>query len=134
MVFHTMESWLTSTAQDIASVTVLKDAAAASLYGSRAANGVVIITTKQGQAGAAPSIELTAKYGFSSRAVADYDQLSTDDYFKLQWEGMRNKYINNGKTEAEAATFGFSKYSKVIGYQPYTVLLILSLWTRMVIW
>ena len=72
--------------QDIASVTVLKDAAAASLYGSRAANGVIMITTKQGQAGAAPSIELTAKYGFSSRAVADYDQLSTDDYFKLQWE------------------------------------------------
>ena len=62
--------------QDIASVTVLKDAAAASLYGSRAANGVIMITTKQGQAGAAPSIELTAKYGFSSRAVADYDQLN----------------------------------------------------------
>lgn len=37
--------------QDIASVTVLKDAAAASLYGSRAANGVIMITTKQGQTG-----------------------------------------------------------------------------------
>lgn len=105
--------------QDIASVTVLKDAAAASLYGSRAANGVIMITTKQGQAGAAPSIELTAKYGFSSRAVADYDQLSTDDYFKLQWEGMRNRYINNGKTEAEAATLASANTVKALGINPY---------------
>ena len=43
--------------QDIASVTVLKDAAAASLYGSRAANGVIMITTKQGQNGSAPTIQ-----------------------------------------------------------------------------
>ena len=105
--------------QDIASVTVLKDAAAASLYGSRAANGVIMITTKQGQAGAAPSIELTAKYGFSSRAVSDYDQLSTDDYFKLQWEGMRNRYINNGKTEAEAATLASANTVKALGINPY---------------
>ena len=69
--------------QDIASVTVLKDAAAASLYGSRAANGVIMITTKQGQNGSAPTIQLSAKYGFSSRAVRDYDQLSTNDYFML---------------------------------------------------
>lgn len=79
--------------QDIASVTVLKDAAAASLYGSRAANGVIMITTKQGQNGSAPTIQLSAKYGFSSRAVRDYDQLSTNDYFMLQWEALRNSYI-----------------------------------------
>ena len=57
--------------QDIASVTVLKDAAAASLYGSRAANGVIMITTKQGQNGSAPTLLLAAKDGFSSGYVRD---------------------------------------------------------------
>lgn len=80
--------------QDIASVTVLKDAAAAALYGSRAANGVIMITTKQGQTSSAPTIQLSAKYGFSSRAVSDYNQLSTNDYFRLQWEALRNSYMN----------------------------------------
>lgn len=89
--------------QDIASVTVLKDAAAASLYGSRAANGVIMITTKQGQNGSAPTIQLSAKYGFSSRAVRDYDQLSTDDYFMLQWEALRNSYIDNDSDPVTAA-------------------------------
>lgn len=89
--------------QDIASVTVLKDAAAASLYGSRAANGVIMITTKQGQNGSAPTIQLSAKYGFSSRAVRDYDQLSTDDYFMLQWEALRNSYIDKGSDPVTAA-------------------------------
>lgn len=89
--------------QDIASVTVLKDAAAASLYGSRAANGVIMITTKQGQNGSAPTIQLSAKYGFSSRAVRDYDQLSTNDYFMLQWEALRNSYIDNGEDPVAAA-------------------------------
>lgn len=89
--------------QDIASVTVLKDAAAASLYGSRAANGVIMITTKQGQNGSAPTIQLSAKYGFSSRAVRDYDQLSTNDYFMLQWEALRNSYIDNSSDPVTAA-------------------------------
>lgn len=89
--------------QDIASVTVLKDAAAASLYGSRAANGVIMITTKQGQNGSAPTIQLSAKYGFSSRAVRDYDQLSTNDYFMLQWEALRNSYIDNDSDPVTAA-------------------------------
>ena len=48
---------------DIASITVLKDAASAALYGSRAANGVIMITTKQGNKDSAPTVELSAKYG-----------------------------------------------------------------------
>lgn len=49
---------------DIASIEVLKDAAAASIYGSRAANGVVIITTKSGKIDSKPKIHLSAMYGF----------------------------------------------------------------------
>ena len=104
--------------QDIASITVLKDAAAATLYGSRAANGVIMITTKQG-AESAPTIELSAKYGFSSRAVSDYDQLSTDDYFKLQWEAIRNKAMDDGHSAEDAAQRASSGLISSIGINPY---------------
>ena len=60
----------TINSSDIESVTVIKDAAAASLYGSRAANGVVLITTKKGKAGKA-SISLKADWGSSDFAM-DY--------------------------------------------------------------
>lgn len=104
--------------QDIASVTVLKDAAAATLYGSRAANGVIMITTKQGSE-SAPVIELSAKYGFSSRAVSDYEQLNTTDYFKLQWESIRNRYINNGKTTEVASQAATDEVVEAIGINPF---------------
>lgn len=104
--------------QDIASMTVLKDAAAATLYGSRAANGVVMITTKQGSE-SAPVIELSAKYGFSSRAVSDYDQLSTNDYYMLEWESIRNKGLNDGRTAEDAALRASSGLISSIGINPY---------------
>lgn len=104
--------------QDIASISVLKDAAAATLYGSRAANGVIMITTKQGTE-AAPTIELSAKFGFSSRAVKDYDQLSTNDYFMLQWEAIRNKYMDDKLSAEVAAQRASSDLVSTIGINPY---------------
>ena len=105
--------------QDIASVTVLKDAAAAALYGSRAANGVVMITTKQGSNNSAPSIEFSAKYGFSSRAVKDYNQLNTNDYFTLQWEAVRNSYLDKKLSSEDAAQRASSELFNYIGINPY---------------
>lgn len=104
--------------QDIASITVLKDAAAATLYGSRAANGVIMITTKQGTE-SAPTIELSAKYGFSSRAVSDYNQLSTNDYYMLQWEAIRNKYVDDKHTAEDAAQRASSELISSLGINPY---------------
>lgn len=109
--------------QDIASITVLKDAAAASLYGSRAANGVVMITTKQGSKKSAPSIEISAKYGFSDRAVKDYEQVSTEQYFMLEWEAIRNMRMNLKKNpdtaEAAAAYATHNLTLNYIGINPY---------------
>lgn len=109
--------------QDIASITVLKDAAAASLYGSRAANGVVMITTKQGSKKSAPSIEISAKYGFSDRAVKDYEQVSTEQYFMLEWEAIRNMRMNLKKNpdtaEAAAAYATQNLILNYIGINPY---------------
>ena len=53
---------------DIESVTVLKDAAATAIYGSRAANGVIVITTKKGKYGQAPRVTMRANVGWSQRA------------------------------------------------------------------
>lgn len=108
--------------QDIASITVLKDAAAASLYGSRAANGVVMITTKQGSKKSAPSIEISAKYGFSDRAVKDYEQVSTEQYFMLEWEAIRNMRMslrNPDTAEAAAAYATQNLILNHIGINPY---------------
>lgn len=91
---------------DIASMTVLKDAASAALYGSRGANGVIIITTKQGQTDSKTTVNVKASFGGSNRAVRDYDRIGTNDYFQLYWEALRNQYAKDTEnyTPATAAT------------------------------
>ena len=63
---------------DIASIDILKDASAAAIYGSRGANGVVLITTKKGQTGL-PRIEFGASYGVSN-IMKRLEVLSGDEY------------------------------------------------------
>ena len=105
---------------DIASVTVLKDAASAALYGSRAANGVIMITTKQGSKNSAPAVEISAKYGFSSRARDDYHQLNTNQYFELFWEAIRNEYMDKeGLSAADAAVKASKNVVARLGINPY---------------
>ena len=104
---------------DIESITVLKDAASAALYGSRAANGVIMIVTKQGGQDAKAKVELNAKYGWSSRARADYNQLSTDQYFQLYWEALRNERLDNGETAEEAALYASQNLVGRLGINPY---------------
>ena len=58
--------------QDVQSISVLKDAASAALYGARGANGVILVTTKRGQAGPA-KVTLEARWGANSRQVSDYE-------------------------------------------------------------
>ena len=57
---------------DIADITVLKDAASTSLYGARGANGIIMVTTKQGKQGK-PVVNVNARWGQNSRAVSNYD-------------------------------------------------------------
>ncbi|MCS2356821.1 TonB-dependent receptor plug domain-containing protein [Bacteroides fragilis] len=63
---------------DIESITVIKDAAAASLYGSRAANGVIVITTKKGATGKT-QFNFRSDWGFSNIAVNYRPTLNGDD-------------------------------------------------------
>lgn len=78
---------------DIESIQVLKDASAASIYGSRANNGVVIIQTKKGQVGA-PRISLDARYGIGTpvRGYDDFVILDALDYHEV----VRRSHVNAG--------------------------------------
>ncbi len=73
---------------DIESVDVLKDAASAAIYGARAANGVVLITTKKGKAGAM-NVTYSGYYGIQNVAKK-IDMLGAEDYRMLMNEGARN--------------------------------------------
>lgn len=73
---------------DVESIDILKDASATAIYGSRAANGVVLVTTKTGAAGSKPTIELTARYGFQSINSNDFRTMDVDQYI------MYSKQIN----------------------------------------
>jgi TonB-linked SusC/RagA family outer membrane protein len=71
---------MTLSPDDIESITVLKDASATAIYGSRGANGVIVITTKKGTAGAA-KVSLDASFG-ASKVEGTLDVLSADEYRK----------------------------------------------------
>lgn len=77
---------------DVESVTVLKDAAATSIYGARAANGVIVITTKKGKAGSKLQISADAYWSVSSRPDLDYafNMASAENQFRF--EELRNNY------------------------------------------
>ncbi len=79
---------------DIESIEVLKDAASAAIYGSRGANGVVLITTKSGRKGK-PVIDLNVSYGIQKR-FSKVDVLNRDEYIEYAIEERTNSYIYNG--------------------------------------
>ena len=84
---------------DIASTTILKDATATSLYGSRGANGVIVITTKKGSSnGDEGKIEVDVKAGANMRLLPMYDVIdSPEDYVVLAWQSLytQQRTINN---------------------------------------
>ena len=75
---------------DIASTTILKDATATSLYGSRGANGVVLITTKKGSSnGDEGKIEIDVKAGANMRLLPMHEVVdSPEDYIVLAWQSL----------------------------------------------
>jgi TonB-linked SusC/RagA family outer membrane protein len=86
---------------DVESISLLKDATSAALYGARGANGVVLITTKRGRSGEA-QLNFKATYGVTTRGIPEYDVLDAAGYYEALFTGFMNKHIADGKTEAEA--------------------------------
>lgn len=87
---------------DIESMTVLKDATATAIYGSRGANGVVLIQTKKGRAGR-DVITIESKIGFNAPLIPRYDVIdSPEQYIGLSWEALYNQGRLNGAADPVA--------------------------------
>ncbi|MCM1520204.1 MAG: TonB-dependent receptor [Lachnoclostridium sp.] len=69
---------------DIESITVLKDAASVAIYGSRAANGVIVITSKKGKFGEKARVNLRAAYGWSQMTSDKVDMMSSSEYVRYR--------------------------------------------------
>ncbi len=100
---------------DIASTTILKDATATSLYGSRGANGVVVITTKKGSSnGDDGKIEIDVKAGANMRLLPMYDVIdSPEEYVTLAWQSLYNQRYVKTNNEDKAIEYAHKNlYSK----------------------
>lgn len=110
---------------DVENMTVLKDAASTALYGSRAANGVIIITTKKGRNQKA-DISFDAKWGSNSRLIPQYDVISDPgQYYEMMFARMYNSNIASGLNAAAAYQDAnkriFDAANGGLGYQVFTV-------------
>lgn len=101
---------------DVENVTILKDATATALYGSRGANGVIIVTTKRGRSGRF-SVEADVDYSISGRWLPMYETITSAERFtELTWEGIRNYAMYNpnnafgGTLDAATAASAASQY------------------------
>jgi len=104
---------------DIESMTVLKDASAAALYGARGANGVVMITTKKGVDGKT-NVMWRSTLGWSSRSLKRYNTVSQKDFVQLYYEGLRNGYVyDNGMSWEAAEAQARADLSSELGGEQY---------------
>lgn len=95
---------------DIESIEILKDADATAIYGSRAANGAILITTKKGKVGKT-KIDLSLQEGFA-QAVITPDLINTSQYIKMRKEALRNDNLLVGTTDYDInGTWDSSRYT-----------------------
>ena len=111
---------------DIESITVLKDAASTALYGSRGANGVIMVTTKRAKVGDA-MVTFDGKWGVNSKAYRTYDIIENPgEYYEMHYLSLNNYYSSQGKTPGEAyqmsnKTLTATPGAGGVGYNVYTV-------------
>ncbi len=79
---------------DIESLTVLKDATSAALYGNRASNGVILITTKRGKSDRV-GLTVSVNQGIFNRAIPEYDKVDAKDFMQVFFTGYMNNLISN---------------------------------------
>ena len=104
--------------QDIESMTVLKDAAANSMYGARGANGVIMITTKAAKSGKV-KVNFEGRWGFNARCVPNYDIITNPgEYYEMFWEAYRNSLVS---TMGYAAAGQYASENLISGQLRYNV-------------
>ena len=100
---------------DIESISVLKDASAAAIYGNRAANGVILITTKRGKIGT-PKVEFNTRTGFST--FPTFDVLNTQELEELTVEAWSNNANPNVTLNENLYGRNVSTIARLNGYAP----------------
>lgn len=98
---------------DVESITVLKDAATIALFGSRGANGVVMITTKKGK-GKKGTFGAKVQFGFNKNGAPAYNTVNPGEFYELMWESYKNSihYKDNGVPLDIAAQIASGKYTR----------------------
>ena len=89
---------------DIESMTVLKDASSTAIYGARAANGVVVLTSKRGKRGEKASVTVTAMYGLSKMTGDNVEMMNSEQWLNLQ-EMLDPTLVNNAQFQQEKAFY-----------------------------
>ena len=117
-------SLLNIPSEDIESITVLKDAASAALYGARGAAGVILVTTKKGSA-AAPQVNVDMKWGANTRAIQQYETITDPNQFvETYYQQLYNYASSNGMTAKAANQWANNRMfsgNQGLKYNPYTV-------------
>ncbi len=101
---------------DVETMTILKDASATAIYGSRGANGVILIVTKKGVRSERPHIEVDASVGMLNRFMPLYETLGAKDYLITAYSAYAN---GPGQSGLSPDAQGFSNY--IGNYNPYNV-------------
>ena len=109
---------------DIENISILKDASSTALYGNKATNGVVMVTTKRGKSESG-SLSLNASTGVVVRGIEEYDRINAKQYYPIMWEALRNSNAVPGTASAvdlaaanNTATNGIFNQ---LGYNPFNV-------------
>jgi TonB-linked SusC/RagA family outer membrane protein len=113
---------------DVASMNILKDAMATSLYGSRGSNGVILITTKRGRAGEKPKITIDGKMGTVNRGLPNYNVMTDPgQYYEAAWNGQLNTLVTAGyklpraRTDASGISSTVNSVVDQLGYNTYRI-------------
>lgn len=120
-IYTTSNVMSTINPTDIESITVLKDAAASSLYGSRAANGVIVITTKRGKQGK-PVVNFKASVGLTPEWATDnFEAATTEQQIEMYYENFWNAgvYYQN-RTPAQASASALQQLNNRFNRHGYT--------------
>ena len=104
---------------DIESMSVLKDAASAALYGNKGANGVILITTKKAKNAGKVDVTLQIRQGMYTRGIPLYDRIGAADWMQAAYTGYVNGQVSNGNYPNVAAANAFYHDSFIENYANY---------------
>lgn len=108
---------------DYESVSLLKDATASALYGSRGANGVILLTSKRGVKSDKPNINFDAQAGFVNRMLPEMETVDQAEYLELAYQAHKRQLVSGGSHSADNpltdAQINQMFNSLLGGYNPY---------------